>query len=114
MSESKTETASKNESAAASKVAVEMSAERNIGKPLLRCCFDPADRYIYSAGQHRNIWRVPLTEDSEGENITELAGHDGWVLALAASSDGRTMGGSAISHSVPMRNGWRRAVMMER
>jgi len=96
MSESKTETASKNESVAASKVAVEMSAERNIGKPLLRCCFDPADRYIYSAGQHRNIWRVPLTEDSEGENITELAGHDGWVLALAASSDGNTLvsGGS--------------------
>ena len=41
MSESKTDTASESQSATASKVAVEMSAERNIGKPLLRCCFDP-------------------------------------------------------------------------
>ena len=81
---------------------VEVAVERNVGKPLLRCCFDSAEKYVYAAGQDRNIWKISLSDNVEKdeaaqkESITELQAHEGWVLTLATTANGQTLlsGGS--------------------
>ena len=40
--------------------ATRVIAELHVGKPLLRCCFDPAGKHLYTAGQDNRIWRVPV------------------------------------------------------
>ncbi len=96
MSDAETKSTAQIKAANGGDVAVKVNVEYEVGKPLLRCCFDSADEHVFAAGQDRNIWQIPLEGDTEKDNVTELEGHDGWVLTLATTSDGDTLlsGGS--------------------
>ena len=100
---------------------VEVALEQEVGKPLLRCCFDQTERSVFTAGQDRHIWQVSLEEESS-QPVRELEGHESWVLALATTSDGQTLlsgGGDGrliwwsladtepkIAHQVDAHDGW--------
>ena len=47
---------------------VQDSAEHEVGKPLLRCCFDASETKIFAAGQDRHIWQIALTGEAKKEN----------------------------------------------
>ena len=79
------------QSGGAAPVTVQANTEHNVGKPLLRCCFDASETKIFAAGQDRHIWQIPLTADEKKESVTEIEGHDGWVMALAPTDDGATL-----------------------
>ena len=71
--------------------ATRVIAELNVGKPLLRCCFDPAGKHLYTAGQDNRIWRVPVAGAKDGSEISELVGHETWVFGLAMHPEGRLL-----------------------
>lgn len=88
MSDPAKKSTSENTSGDAAGVTVEVNADYNVGKPLLRCCFGSSEEHVFAAGQDRHIWQISLTEKPEKESISQIEGHDGWVLAIATTSDG--------------------------
>lgn len=61
-------------------------------RPLICCRFDPAGRWAFAGSEDESVVRFDLASGAKAV----LKGHEGWVLALDATPDGRTLysGGS--------------------
>jgi WD40 repeat protein len=55
--------------------------------PLIACRFDPRGRYVYASAEDNTVQRW----DMETGKPAAMAGHDSWVFAIAAHSDGATV-----------------------
>ena len=58
---------------------VHVSQTIEVGHPLLRCTYDDSGEFVFVAGQDRRVWRVA----ADGSEVTEMPGHESWVLRLA-------------------------------